>query len=261
MGLSLDLYLATICEDKIRNYLAGVSDLVESKSEWVGVWVAQYQNKVKKKKISKSKPLLHIKSETLSSLSLSLPQQKHHQHRISLIFSSNSNRVMETLLIDCVQSSLRLFMHRNAIFLCERLCAEFPSEASAFPRLDCYHLLLIFSNDGVVLLMPFRSFIWDVFFFFSFIDRFIWSRFAALLLMISSETPTPTSFFFHFYSLGAFVCLLCEFGVSFFLGLFSVVVKANSSFVLLWMIVPNFYHCGLNVRGWGLWGLFWPAVG
>ncbi|XXG87356.1 hypothetical protein AAC387_Pa11g2066 [Persea americana] len=45
---------------------------------------------------------------------------------------------METLLIDCVQSSLRLFMHRNAIFLCERLCAEFPSELNLQLLASCY---------------------------------------------------------------------------------------------------------------------------
>ncbi|KAG1326859.1 putative cell division cycle protein 27 [Cocos nucifera] len=35
---------------------------------------------------------------------------------------------METLMVDRVQGSLRLFMYGNAIFICERLCAEFPSE-------------------------------------------------------------------------------------------------------------------------------------
>ncbi|KAB1224409.1 hypothetical protein CJ030_MR2G016298 [Morella rubra] len=35
---------------------------------------------------------------------------------------------MESILVDCVQNSLRHFMYRNAIFLCERLCAEFASE-------------------------------------------------------------------------------------------------------------------------------------
>jgi hypothetical protein len=38
---------------------------------------------------------------------------------------------METLMVDRVNSSLRLFMHRNAVFLCERLCAQFPSEVAA----------------------------------------------------------------------------------------------------------------------------------
>ncbi|RLN13500.1 hypothetical protein C2845_PM09G18770 [Panicum miliaceum] len=40
---------------------------------------------------------------------------------------------METLMVDRVHSSLRLFMHRNAVFLCERLCAQFPSEVAAPP--------------------------------------------------------------------------------------------------------------------------------
>jgi hypothetical protein len=39
---------------------------------------------------------------------------------------------METLMVDRVHSSLRLFMYRNAIFLCERLCAQFPSEVAPF---------------------------------------------------------------------------------------------------------------------------------
>lgn len=37
---------------------------------------------------------------------------------------------MEAILVDCVERSLRHFMYRNAIFMCERLCAEFPSEVS-----------------------------------------------------------------------------------------------------------------------------------
>ncbi|XP_068652292.1 cell division cycle protein 27 homolog B-like [Aristolochia californica] len=45
---------------------------------------------------------------------------------------------MENLLISCVQSSLRLFMNRNAIFLCERLCAEFPSELNLQLLASCY---------------------------------------------------------------------------------------------------------------------------
>ncbi|XP_058101665.1 cell division cycle protein 27 homolog B isoform X2 [Magnolia sinica] len=45
---------------------------------------------------------------------------------------------METLLVECVQSNLRLFMHRNAIFLCERLCAEFPSELNLQLLASCY---------------------------------------------------------------------------------------------------------------------------
>nr|CAB3468448.1 unnamed protein product [Digitaria exilis] len=45
---------------------------------------------------------------------------------------------METLMVDRIHSSLRLFMHRNAIFLCERLCAQFPSEANLQLLATCY---------------------------------------------------------------------------------------------------------------------------
>ncbi|XVE70488.1 hypothetical protein DITRI_Ditri10aG0076200 [Diplodiscus trichospermus] len=45
---------------------------------------------------------------------------------------------MEAILTDCVQSSLRHFMFKNAIFLCERLCAEFPSEVNLQLLAACY---------------------------------------------------------------------------------------------------------------------------
>ncbi|KAF9617955.1 hypothetical protein IFM89_039248 [Coptis chinensis] len=45
---------------------------------------------------------------------------------------------METLMIECIQNSQRQFMHRNAIFLCERLCAEFPSELNSQLLATCY---------------------------------------------------------------------------------------------------------------------------
>ncbi|CAN6163437.1 unnamed protein product [Urochloa humidicola] len=45
---------------------------------------------------------------------------------------------METLMVDRVRSSLHLFMHRNAVFLCERLCAQFPSEANVQLLATCY---------------------------------------------------------------------------------------------------------------------------
>ncbi|XP_039838569.1 cell division cycle protein 27 homolog B-like isoform X2 [Panicum virgatum] len=45
---------------------------------------------------------------------------------------------METLMVDHVHSSLRLFMHRNAVFLCERLCAQFPSETNVQLLATCY---------------------------------------------------------------------------------------------------------------------------
>ncbi|KAM0942496.1 putative tetratricopeptide-like helical domain superfamily [Dioscorea sansibarensis] len=47
-------------------------------------------------------------------------------------------RAMETLMVDRVQSSLRLFMPKNAIFLCERLCAEFPTESNLQLLANCY---------------------------------------------------------------------------------------------------------------------------
>ncbi|CAI9102462.1 OLC1v1000740C1 [Oldenlandia corymbosa var. corymbosa] len=45
---------------------------------------------------------------------------------------------MEAILTDCVQNSLRHFMYRNAIFMCERLCAEFPTEINLQLLAVCY---------------------------------------------------------------------------------------------------------------------------
>ncbi|KAL6873476.1 hypothetical protein ACP4OV_013558 [Aristida adscensionis] len=45
---------------------------------------------------------------------------------------------MEALLLDRVHGSLRLFMNRNAVFLCERLCAQFPSETNSQLLATCY---------------------------------------------------------------------------------------------------------------------------
>ncbi|CAI0628672.1 unnamed protein product [Linum tenue] len=45
---------------------------------------------------------------------------------------------MEAILMDCVNNSLRQFMSRNAIFMCERLCAEFPSETNLELLARCY---------------------------------------------------------------------------------------------------------------------------
>ncbi|XP_016558908.1 cell division cycle protein 27 homolog B isoform X2 [Capsicum annuum] len=45
---------------------------------------------------------------------------------------------MESVLIECVQNSLAHFMHHNAIFMCERLCAEFPSETNMQLLAGCY---------------------------------------------------------------------------------------------------------------------------
>lgn len=56
-------------------------------------------------------------------------------------------KTMESILIDCVQKSLNHFMHSNAIFISQRLCAHFPSEVflhSHFTILVFFHLLYIF---------------------------------------------------------------------------------------------------------------------
>ncbi|XP_022749853.1 cell division cycle protein 27 homolog B-like isoform X2 [Durio zibethinus] len=45
---------------------------------------------------------------------------------------------MEAILTDCVQNSLRHFMFGNAIFLCERLCAESPTEVNLQLLAACY---------------------------------------------------------------------------------------------------------------------------
>ncbi|GMI92728.1 HOBBIT [Hibiscus trionum] len=45
---------------------------------------------------------------------------------------------MEEILTERVQNSLRHFMFENAIFLCERLCAEFPSEVNLQLLAACY---------------------------------------------------------------------------------------------------------------------------
>ncbi|KAL3613629.1 Cell division cycle protein 27 B [Castilleja foliolosa] len=45
---------------------------------------------------------------------------------------------MEDILTDSVRNSLQHLMHRNAIFMCERLCAEFPSEKNLHLLASCY---------------------------------------------------------------------------------------------------------------------------
>ncbi|CAA3004497.1 cell division cycle 27 homolog B isoform X1, partial [Olea europaea subsp. europaea] len=45
---------------------------------------------------------------------------------------------MEAILTQSVLNSLRHFMYRNAIFMCERLCAEFPSETNLQLLASCY---------------------------------------------------------------------------------------------------------------------------
>jgi anaphase-promoting complex subunit 3 len=61
----------------------------------------------------------------LSSLSLKSESKK-----------KKKKKKMEAILIDCVNNSLRHFMYRNSIFMCERLCAEFPSEVT--PKAPIY---------------------------------------------------------------------------------------------------------------------------
>ncbi|KAL0319069.1 UNVERIFIED_CONTAM: Cell division cycle protein 27B [Sesamum angustifolium] len=45
---------------------------------------------------------------------------------------------MEAILTDCIRNSLQHLMYRNAIFMCERLCAEFPSEKNMQLLASCY---------------------------------------------------------------------------------------------------------------------------
>eukprot|EP00249_Psilotum_nudum_P000982 c13222_g1_i1 orf=51-2417(+) len=45
---------------------------------------------------------------------------------------------MEACLIESITTSLSLYMYRNAIFLCERLYAEFPSESNLHLLATCY---------------------------------------------------------------------------------------------------------------------------
>ena len=45
---------------------------------------------------------------------------------------------MESYLYECVRASLRGYLYRNATFLCERLCAEFPSESNVHLLATCY---------------------------------------------------------------------------------------------------------------------------
>lgn len=46
--------------------------------------------------------------------------------------------VMESYLYECVRSSLRAYLYKNATFLCERLCAEFPSDSNVHLLATCY---------------------------------------------------------------------------------------------------------------------------
>lgn len=46
--------------------------------------------------------------------------------------SEESAHPLESHLVACVQESLSLYMQENAIFLAERLVAEFPTEVMLF---------------------------------------------------------------------------------------------------------------------------------
>lgn len=45
---------------------------------------------------------------------------------------------MENFLYESVRSSLRAYLYKNATFLCERLCAEYPSEGNVHLLATCY---------------------------------------------------------------------------------------------------------------------------
>ncbi|GAA0183094.1 ubiquitin-protein ligase [Lithospermum erythrorhizon] len=45
---------------------------------------------------------------------------------------------MEAILVECVEKSLGLMMYRNAIFMCQRLCAQFPSEINSQLLATCF---------------------------------------------------------------------------------------------------------------------------
>lgn len=53
--------------------------------------------------------------------------------------SEESAHPLESHLVACVQESLSLYMQENAIFLAERLVAEFPTEGNHFLLATCYH--------------------------------------------------------------------------------------------------------------------------
>ncbi|KAL6497116.1 Cell division cycle protein 27 B [Orobanche gracilis] len=68
---------------------------------------------------------------------------------------------MEAILTNCVRNSQQHLMHRNAIFLCERLCAEFPSEGMHMAQcrylfaLSCFQMDLM--NEAEKALSPNES--------------------------------------------------------------------------------------------------------
>ncbi|KAG6418280.1 hypothetical protein SASPL_120481 [Salvia splendens] len=69
---------------------------------------------------------------------------------------------MEAILTDRARNSLQQLMHRNAIFMCERLCAEFPSEKNLQLLASCYlqnnqahcayHILKVITDTSLIFL-------------------------------------------------------------------------------------------------------------
>lgn len=58
----------------------------------------------------------------------------------------NKNQItMESILINCVQNNLHHFMHSNAIFISQLLCAQFPSEVLLLHSSLHYFFFSIFS--------------------------------------------------------------------------------------------------------------------
>lgn len=90
---------------------------------------------------------------------------------------------MEALLTECVQNSLGQFMHHNAIFMCQRLCTEFPSEVhhTFSPPAPFFSTSQVFLNMCFIMNLGWNAvirfhFLGYIFFFFSLLSfsMFIW---------------------------------------------------------------------------------------
>lgn len=66
-----------------------------------------------------------------------------------------SGEGMEGILVESVQNSLRQFIYPNAIFICERLCAEFPSEVCASLCLSFFIFPLLSKSNMYVTKLSF----------------------------------------------------------------------------------------------------------
>lgn len=73
-------------------------------------------------------PPQNLKSRRLQKIPKGKKKQQKTLFSLSLSLSRGRKTTMEAMLVDCVHNSLRHFVYKNAIFMCERLCAEFPSE-------------------------------------------------------------------------------------------------------------------------------------